>query len=73
MAPILYKCQQFDKRDNEEGQSLDEDECDGDGNRYIFLPFIVLSLPPQKELNRLSGLGKGTKSLTHLVCILKNC
>lgn len=64
--------QQFDERNNGEGQNLDEDEGDSDGDRYIPLPPTTLLLPLQKESNRPSDLGKGTKSLTHLIYIPKN-
>lgn len=39
------------------------------GNGYIHFPFVTLFLPSQKELNHLIDIGKGKKSLNHLVCI----
>ncbi len=58
--------------DDEEGQSLDEYEGEGEGENvgYIFLPFVAPP-PPQKELIRPTDMGKGTRSLNHLVCIPK--
>ena len=73
MAPIGYKDYWLDKRDDEERQKLDKNEDDGDRNRYVPLSLMALLLSPQKKSNRLSNLGKKTKSLTHLVCIPKNC
>lgn len=72
-AKIVYKCQRFNKRDNEKGESLDKDKNDGDKDKYIpFSPIILFSLL-QKESNRLINLGKRIKSLIHLICISKNC
>ena len=33
---MKYKHQQFDERDNEKGQSFDNDESNGDSNRCFF-------------------------------------
>ncbi len=58
-APKVYKCWRINKSEDEEKQDLPKDyENDG----YIPLPFLKL-------LNCLVNLGKGTKSLTHLVSI----
>ena len=73
MAPIVYKYQRFDKYDNEERQSLDDNEGDGDGDKYVPLSPIVFLLPSQKESNRPSDLGEKTRSLTYLIYIPKNC
>ena len=34
-ALIAYKYYRFDERDNKEGQNFDEDESDGNGDRYV--------------------------------------
>lgn len=70
-APKKY--QQFDEHDNQEKQGLDKNESEVEGNRYIPFPPLSLALLPQKKSNRPSDLGKGTKSLIHLICISKNC
>ena len=44
MEPKRSKRQRFDERDNEEGNSLDEDKDEIEGARYIPPPF--LPLPP---------------------------
>ena len=67
------KRQQFNKYDNEEGQALDENESEFEGDKYVFFPPLAFLLLPQKESNRPSNSGKRTKRLTHLVCISKNC
>ena len=58
--------------DNEKGQSLDEyeDVDDGDDIGYVPLLFVAV-LPLRKELNHLTDMGERTRSLNHLVCILK--
>ena len=67
------KRQRLDERDNEEGNSLDEDESEIKGARYIPLSFVPLPPLPQTVLNRPSDLGERIKSLNHLVCIPKIC
>ncbi len=64
------KCQQLDLHDNEEEEGLDKfkDEGEGENIGYVSLPFIA---PPQKESNYLIDIGKGIRSLNHLVCISK--
>lgn len=61
--------------DDEKRQELDkyEGEDEGENERYVFFPFIAPLLLSQKESNRLTDLGENTKSLNHLVCILKIC
>ena len=71
--PKGLKRQRLDERDDEEGNSLDEDEGEIEGARYVSPPFVPLPSLPRKVSNRPSDLGKGTKSLNHLVCILKIC
>lgn len=71
-ASRVEKSQRLDERDDEEGQGLDKYEGEGEGDRYVSLPFIT-PLPPQKKSNRPSDLGKGTRSLNHLLCIQKIC
>ena len=70
--PRNSKCQQLDVRDDGEGESLDEFEGKNEGKNtgYVPLPFVANPLP-QKESNRPTDLGEGTKSLNHLVCIPK--
>ena len=79
--PRRSKCQRLDEHNNkkknglddEKENGLDEDEGEIEGGRYIPLLFVSLSLLPQKLLNRPSDLGKGTKSLNHIVYISKIC
>ena len=54
--------------DNEEGKGLNKFKGEGEEEDigYVLLFFIA---PPQKELNYLTNMGKGTKSLNHLVYI----
>ncbi len=68
--PKSSKRQQLDSHDDEEGEGLDKFESEGEGKdiRYVPLPFVA---PPQKESNRPTDMGKGTRSLNHLVCIPK--
>lgn len=73
MASIIYKRKRFYKRVNEKGQSLDENEGDGDADRYVSFSLTNLPYLFQKESNRPSNLGKRIKSPTYFVCISKNC
>ncbi len=68
--PRGSKHQRLDLRDDEEGEGLDEFEDEGEGKdiEYILFPFVAL---PRKESNRPTDIGKGTRSLNHLVCIPK--
>ncbi len=68
--PRGSKRQRLDARDDEEGEDLDEFESEGEREDigYVPLPFVA---PPQKESNRPTDMGEGTKSLNHLVCIPK--
>ena len=70
MEPRDSKYQQLDLRDDKEEESLDKFEIEGERNGigYVFFLFVT---PPQKKLNRPIDMGKGTKSLNHLVCIPK--
>lgn len=56
--------------DNEEGKSLDKFESEDKREDIGYVPFFFV-IPPQKESNRLIDMGKGIKSLNHLVCIPK--
>ncbi len=62
----VSKRQRLDARDNEEGEDLDEFESEGEREDigYIPLPFVA---PLQKESNRPTDIGEGTRSLNHLV------
>lgn len=63
-TPKVYKHQRIDESEDEERQGLADYESDG---------YIPLPLPPlSKEPNRPSNLGKGTRSLTHLISIQSN-
>lgn len=57
----VSKCQRVDVYDNEKGQNLDEykDKDEREDIRYVSLPFVTFP-PPQKESNRLTGIGEGT-------------
>ena len=70
--PRGAKCQRLDERDNEEKNGLDEYEGEIKGTKYVALLFIPLFFP-QKVSNHLSDLGKATRSLNHLIYILKIC
>ena len=69
--PKRSKRQRLDERDNKEENSLDEEEDEIEGARYIPSPFVPLLSLPQKVSNRPSDLGERTKSLKYLVCIPK--
>ena len=64
------KRQRLDLRDNEKEEGLDkfEDKGKGEGIRYVPLPFVIF---PQKELNRLTDMSKGIKSLNCYIYIPK--
>lgn len=61
------KRQHLDEQNNKERNSLDKDESEIKDVRYILSPFISLFPLFQKESNRLSNLGKETRSLNHLI------
>lgn len=71
----ISKRRQLNMHDNEKRQSLNmyEGEGKGEGKRDILFFFIGLLFFSQKELNCPINLGKRTKSLNHLVYILKIC
>ncbi len=64
------KHERLDLHDDEKGEGLDEFESEGKEKDigYVPLPFVA---PPRKKSNRLTDIGKGTRSLNHLVCIPK--
>ena len=69
----VSKCPRLDVYDNKEGQGLEEYEGESEGERYVLFPLIAPHPPLQRESNRPTDLGEGTRSLNHLVCILKIC
>ena len=71
--PKGSKCQHLDNCDNKKRNSLNKNEGEIESARYVSPPFVPLPPLPQKVSNRPSDLGKGTKSLNHLVCISKIC
>ena len=71
IEPNRLKRQRFNKRDNEEGNSLNEDKGEIESARYVPPPFVPLSPLFQKLSNRLSNLGEGTISKNHLIYIPK--
>ena len=64
------KRQRLDLRNNEEEKSLDEFEGEGEGKGIGYVPFPFIA-PLQKESNRPTNMGKRTKTLNQLICILK--
>ena len=64
--PRGSKCRWLYARGNEEGESLDEFESEGEGEVIEYIPFPFVT-PPQKESNDLTDMGKGIKSLNHLI------
>ena len=72
IEPRGWKCHLLNEHDNKEVNSLDEDKCEIKGGSNVFLPFIPLLLP-QKVSNRTLDLGKGVRSLNHLIYIPKIC
>ena len=64
------KCQWLDLHDNEKEEDLDEFEGDGEGKSIGYVPLAFIA-PPQKELNRPTDMGEGTKSLNDFLCISK--
>ena len=89
IEPRGWNPQRLDERDNEEGNGLNNEEGKGlddkegnslgkdegeiEGGRYVSSPFVPLLLLFQKVSNRLSDLGKETKSLKYIVYISKIC
>lgn len=71
MASIVLKRQRWNEDDNKEQQNLNKYKSNNYDNRYVFLPLTILPPSSQKESNCLSDLSKKTRSLTHLVYILK--
>ena len=69
----VSKCQRLHVHDNEKGQGLDKYKGECKDEKYVLFPFITPPCPPQKELYCPTDLGEGTKSLNHLVYILKIC
>lgn len=59
----------MDVYDDKKEQGLDEYK--GESDRYISLSFNTIYRPPCKESNRLTDLGKGIRSLNHLIYIPK--
>ena len=70
--PKVSKHQCMSVDNNKKGQSLDEYEGEDkeEDVGYVLLPYIAPPLP-QKESNRSTDMGKGTRSLNHLVYIPK--
>ena len=70
MEPRGLKRQRLDSYDNEEDEGLDkfEGESEKEGIGYILLLFVALL---QKESNHLTDMGKGIRSLNHLIYIPK--
>lgn len=68
---IVYKCQQFDKYDNEKKQSLDKYKDNSDNEEYVSLFPITLFFLPENKSNHLSNLDERVKSLTYLIYIPK--
>ncbi len=64
------KRQRLDVHDDEEGEGLDEIESEGEREDIGYVPLTFIA-PPQKESNRPTDMGEGTRSLNHLVCIPK--
>ena len=69
--PKGSKRQHLDERNDKEGNSLDKDEGEIKGARYVLSPFVPLSPLPQKVSNRPSDLDKGKRSLNYLEYIPK--
>lgn len=59
----ISKHQQLNLHDDKEEQGFDKYESEGEDERYVTFLFIAPSPPPQRESNRLTDLGKGTRSL----------
>ena len=57
--------------DDKERKGLNKDEGEIEGGRYIPPPFVPLSFLPQKVFTCPSDLGKGIRSLKHIICIPK--
>ena len=70
MEPKSSKYQRLDLHDNKEEEGLDKfkGEDERENIKYVFFLFVA---HPQKESNRPTDIGKGTKNLNHLVCIPK--
>ncbi len=68
--PRGLKRQRLDMREDEEGEGVDKFEGEGERENIGYVPFLFIA-PPQKESNRPIDMGKGIRSLNHLVCIPK--
>ena len=64
------KHQRLDLRDDEEEEGLDKFEGKSEGEDIGYVLFLFIA-PLQKESNCVTNIGKGTKSLNHLVYIPK--
>lgn len=66
------KHQQLDVHNNQERKSLDKLEFENKGENITYISFLFdANPPPQKELSCLTEINKESKSLNHLICILK--
>lgn len=70
--PNRTKRQHLNGHDNEKQNDFDKDESKIKSTRYIPILFMSLFFS-QKMSNRLSNLGKKTRSLNYLECIPKIC
>ncbi len=68
--PKGSKHQRLDARDNKKGEGLDEFESEGKREDIGYVPLLFVT-SPQKESNRPTNMGEGTRSLNHLVYIPK--
>ncbi len=68
--PRDSKRQWLNAHNDKEGEGLDEFEGEGEGKNIGYILFLFVA-PPQNGSNRSTDIGKGIKSLNHLVYIPK--
>ncbi len=56
-------------REDEEREGLDEFEGEDERENIEYIPLLFIT-PLQKESNCRTDIGRGIKSLNHLLCIL---
>lgn len=69
----VSKCQRLDVYNDKKRQGLDKYKSEGEGKIHIHFLYMAYLLPPPKESNLLINLVEETRSLNHLIYIIKIC